>query len=61
MPVEEELLPTTTDGLVTGNATGDNGHKKNGIDNATGATPRDEAEEYSNEQGNGTSDKKHRH
>lgn len=42
VPVEEELLPTTTDGLVT--------------DNATGATPRDEVEEYFNEQGNGTSD-----
>jgi hypothetical protein len=47
VPVEEELLPTTTDGLVTDNATGDN---------ATGATPRDEVEEYFNEQGNGTSD-----
>ncbi len=47
VPVEEELLPTTTDGLVTDNATGAN---------ATGATPRDEVEEYFNEQGNGTSD-----
>jgi hypothetical protein len=52
VPVEEELLPTTTDGLVTDNATGDNATG----DNATGATPRDEVEEYFNEQGNGTSD-----
>jgi len=42
VPVEEELLPTTTDGLVT--------------DNATGATPRDEVEEYFNEHQNGTYD-----
>jgi hypothetical protein len=72
VPVEEELLPTTTDGLVTDNATGDNATGDNATgdnatgdnatgdnatgDNATGATPRDEVEEYFNEQGNGTSD-----
>ena len=57
VPVEEELLPTTTDGLVTDNASGDNATGDNATgDNATGATPRDEAEEYFNEQGNGTSD-----
>ena len=39
VPVEEELLPTTTDGLVT--------------DNASSATPRDEVEAYFN--GNETS------
>jgi hypothetical protein len=57
VPVEEELLPTTTDGLVTDNATSDNATSDNATsDNATGATPRDEVEEYFNEQGNGTSD-----
>jgi hypothetical protein len=42
VPVEEELLPTTTtDGLVT--------------DNATSATPRDEVAEQTDEHGNETS------
>ena len=42
IPVEEELLPTTTtDGLVT--------------DNATSATPRDEVAEQTDEHGNETS------
>ena len=39
------------------NATGNNATGNNATgDNATGATPRDEVEEYFNEQGNGTSD-----
>ena len=38
------------DWLRNDNATGDNATG----DNATGATPRDEVEEYFNEQGNGT-------
>lgn len=41
VPVEEELLPTTTDGLVT--------------NNATSATPRDEVVEQTDEQENKTS------
>ena len=41
VPVEEELLPTTTDGLVA--------------DNATSATPRDEVIEQTDEQQNETS------
>lgn len=41
VPVEEELLPTTTDGSAT--------------DNASNATPRPEVEEYFNSLENGTS------
>ena len=41
VPVEEELLPTTTDGSAT--------------DNASSATPRPEVEEYFNSLENGTS------
>ena len=49
VPVEEELLPTTTDGLVTDNASS----ATPGADNASSATPRDEVEAYFN--GNETS------
>jgi len=47
VPVEAELLPTTTDGLVT----------SDGLitDNATSATPRDEVAEQTDEHANDTS------
>ncbi|MDF0680202.1 MAG: hypothetical protein P0116_04480 [Candidatus Nitrosocosmicus sp.] len=51
VPVEEELLPTTTDGLVTDNATTTDG---SATDNASSATPRPEVEEYFNQMANGT-------
>ena len=52
VPVEEELLPTTTNGSATDNATTTNG---SATDNASSATPRPEVEEYFNSLENGTS------
>ena len=52
VPVEEELLPTTTDGSATDNTTTTDG---SATDNASNATPRPEVEEYFNSLENGTS------
>ena len=52
VPVEEELLPTTTDGSATDNTTTTDG---SATDNASSATPRPEVEEYFNSLENGTS------
>src|SRR6476659_10095129 len=63
VPVEEELLPTTTDGSATDNATTTDGSATDNAtttdgsatDNASSATPRPEVEEYFNSLENGTS------